>query len=287
VPPHPTPSTDDEKTLPLSVSIVCRDNERTIGRTLDSVRALAREVVAVDSGSTDATLDLLERAGARVIGQEWLGHIRQKQFAMEQCAQPWILHLDSDESLEPDLRASVRTALERDDPDVAGYEMNRKVWWGDRFLHHAWQPEWRLRLVRRGRAKWGGYDPHDALEIVRDASGPARVERLRGDMRHESFFTMAEHLRAQVRHAEVAARSYRRLGRRASVLRLTTSPAGAWLKQMVLKQAWRDGWRGWCAASATGAATLMKHLALLELERSGGRSDAGGRPIRRGREGGA
>lgn len=253
----------------LSVAIVCRSNEATIGRTLESVRGLATEIVAVDSGSTDGTIELLEAAGARVVRQEWLGHVRTKQIALELCTQGWVLCLDSDESLTDALRASVFAALENNDPTCAGYEVNRKVWWAGSFLEHAWQPEWRLRLVRRGSAKWGGYDPHDALATF---PGAGRIERLAGDLRHDSFATMADHLAAQVAHARVAARSYAAMGRRASALTLVTSPVGAWLKQVALRSAWRDGWRGWSAASATAAATLMKHLALLELQR---REDAG------------
>src|SRR5690606_18481587 len=85
----------DAATLPLSVAIVCRNNERTIGRTLESVRGMAAEIVAVDSGSTDGTIDLLEQAGARVIRSEWLGHVKTKQMALEACSQEWVLCLDS------------------------------------------------------------------------------------------------------------------------------------------------------------------------------------------------
>ncbi len=253
--------------LPLSIAIVCRSNQRTIARTLESVRGLARQVVAVDSGSTDSTLDILESHGAEVHHREWLGHIRTKQVALDLCREEWILCLDSDESLEPALQRAVREAIARNDPSIAGYQVNRKVWWAGALLNHAWQPEWRLRLVRRGRARWGGYDPHDALQITAAPGQGARIERLPGDLRHDSFETMAEHLAAQVRHAQVAARSYARLGRRPSTLNLVFSPIGAWLKQMLLRHAWRDGWRGWSAASATAAATLMKHLIFLEESR--------------------
>jgi len=254
--------------LPLSVAIVCRDNERTIGRTLESVKGLAAQVVAIDSGSNDGTIGLLEAHGAEVHRRAWMGHIATKQAALDLCSQPWILSLDSDESVEPALRRSIEEAVLRAAPDVAGYEVNRKVWWDGAWLRHAWQPEWRLRLVRAGCARWGGYDPHDALEPL---PGKGRVDRLSGDLRHESFASMREHLAAQVAHAERAAESYDRLGRRASVSSLVVSPVGAWLKQMVVRSAWRDGWRGWSAASATAAATLMKHLLLLERQRGAGR----------------
>ena len=255
--------------LPLSVAIVGKDNERTIGRTLDSVKGLASEIVAVDSGSTDRTLELLEAAGARVIRSAWLGHIKTKQKALESCTQEWALALDSDESLEPALVESIRTSLSR--PAVAdGYEINRKVWWDGAWLNHAWQPEWRLRLVRREKFRWGGYDPHDALEPV-DGS-VATITRLRGDMRHESFQTLGEHLAAQARYADIAADSYIAMGRRTNVLKLVFNPAGAFFKQIVLRQAFRDGWRGWAAAGAVAATTLMKHLVLLERQRT--RQDA-------------
>lgn len=270
--------------LPLSVAIVCMNNESTIGRTLESVRGLASEIVAVDSGSTDGTIELLNAAGARVIHQQWLGHIKQKQMAFDACEQPWVLHMDSDESLEPALQASVRAAMEKNDPSIAGFEVNRKVWWKGAFLNHAWQPEWRLRLVRAETARWGGYDPHDALEIIDEDRATRRVERLSGDMRHDSFVSMRDHLAAQVKHSEVAAESYLEMGRRGSVWKLISSPVGAWLKQMTLKQAWRDGWRGWSAASATAAAALMKHLILLERSRDA-RSGQSERPGDRRRGG--
>nr|MCU0689137.1 glycosyltransferase [Phycisphaerales bacterium] len=95
----------------LSVSIVCKNNEATIERTLRSVHGLAGEIVAVDSGSTDGTIAMLERYGARVYREAWQGHVRTKQRAMDLCTRGWVLHLDSDESLEPGLRASVRRAL--------------------------------------------------------------------------------------------------------------------------------------------------------------------------------
>lgn len=260
--------------LPLSISIVCCSNEGTLPRVLDSIRGLAEEVVAFDSGSTDGTLPLLRSHGVRVVEQPWLGFVQQKQAAFEACTRPWVLHLDSDESLEPSLRASIERVFSGGGPPdrAAGYEVNRKVWYAGRFLEHAWQPEWRLRLVRRDRARWGGYDPHDAMEIL-PAAAPADavgVERLAGDLRHDSITTISEFLEKQARHARAAALSQYGRGRRGSAARLALSPAGEFLKQVMVRGAWRDGWRGWVAASASSAAILMKHAALVELSHRGG-----------------
>jgi hypothetical protein len=249
----------------LSVSIVCRNNEATIGRTLASVAGLAGEVVAVDSGSTDGTIPLLERHNARVIRSAWLGHVRTKQLALEACAGDWILCLDSDESLEPDLRASVDRAIARQEP--AGYLVNRKVYYRDRPLDYAWQPEHRLRLVRRGAAAWTGLDPHDRLELLAGPTRQGSLPVLSGTLRHDSISTFSDFLAKQAGHARTMAESLHREGRRGSILALVGSPPGAFLKQIVLKRAFMDGWPGWLAAASTAAATLMKHAALLELSR--------------------
>jgi glycosyltransferase involved in cell wall biosynthesis len=260
--------------LPLSVAIVCKNNETTIGRTLESVKGLAREIVAIDSGSQDGTVEILRTHGARVEPMEWMGHVKTKQIALEACTKPWILCLDSDESVEPDLRKSIEYAIGRDtdlDPLIVGYRVNRKVWYAGRFLNHAWQPEKRLRLVQRKAAHWTGLDPHDRMELLPGAGGMSgkepRVADLVGTLRHDSFADMTDHLHNQVRHAKTSAASMAEADRRGSYLRLLTSPGGAFFKQLVLKRAFLDGPRGWNAAASTAAATLMKHIALIERTR--------------------
>lgn len=284
------PVSEPSPPLPLSVAIVCKSNERTIGRTLDSVRGLASEIVAVDSGSTDSTIPMLEEAGARVVRSEWLGHIRTKQKALELCAQPWVLSIDSDESVEPDLARSIRQVIAENDPGVAACRVNRKVWYLGRFLNHAWQPEWRTRLVRRelvpGRVRWGGVDPHDKLMVDQ---GAGRVLDLEGVLRHDTIADFASFLEAQVRLSRVSAENLREAGRASSLWKLMTSPPGAFAKQLVLKSAWRDGWRGWCAAGSAAAATLMKQIILLDLQgraREGLAGDGRGEPTRTSGSGG-
>lgn len=246
----------------LSVAIVCRDNERTIGRTLESVRGLATEIIAVDSGSTDGTVGLLERHNAMIVRTRWKGYVATKQLALEACTQEWVLCLDSDESVEPDLRVALEWVLARNEASPDGYTINRKVYYRGRPLNFAWQPERRVRLVRRGRARWGGLDPHDALEVQ------GRIGALAGTLRHDSVGTWGEFLEKQAQHSVLMAASMWRQGQRGSLLRLLTSPVSAVLKQLVLKQAWRDGWPGWLAAASTGASALMKHAALIELSRT-------------------
>ncbi len=259
---------------PLVVTVTCFNNEATIARTLDSVRPLTDSILCVDSGSTDATVRLCEERGANVIHQPFLGYVKQKQFALDRAAElrpDWILHLDSDESLEHALQSAVRRAIADDDPAVGGYEINRKVFYAGKLLEHAWQPEWRLRLVRSGQAHWCGYDPHDKLELT-DPS--LRVERLKGDCRHDSIPSMSAFLARQVSHARIAAESYRAMGRTGKPSKIITSPIGAFTKQMLRCRAYKDGWRGWAAAGATGVGAMMKHIILLEQTHSDSESES-------------
>lgn len=256
--------------LPLSISIVCKSNEATIQRTIDSVRPLASEIVAFDSGSTDRTIEMLEAAGARVHRVQWQGYNKTKQLAAMACTQAWVLNIDSDESAEPDLAASIRAAIAADDTATGGYELNRKVFYAGRLLHHAWQPEWRLRLFRRallddGRAGWVGQEPHDQVAVT-----GLRVGRLKGTLRHDTIADMQSFLRGQLRLASISAQTRFDAGRRSGPLDVLTSPAGAFFKQLVVRSAWRDGWRGWAAAGATAAHSLMKHLILQEKSRREG-----------------
>ncbi|MBL1216155.1 MAG: glycosyltransferase family 2 protein [Planctomycetes bacterium] len=258
----------------LTVAILSCNNERTIEAALAGIADLAGEIVVVDSGSTDGTLEIVRHYGARVINHEWEGHVRQKQFALDQCTTPWAFSLDSDESLEPALVDAVRAAVVRNDPKFDGYEMNRRTCVGGQWLKHAWQPEWRTRLVRTGgAATWAGYDPHDTLQVV---SG--RVGRLSGIMRHDAYENVADLLRKQIGHGLRAAESYYQMGRRGSVLMLLLSPLGAVLKQLVLKGAWMDGWRGWVAAFSMGVGTTTKQLQLMELTHDAVRATPQGPP---------
>ena len=261
--------------LPLSIALVCKNSAATIGLTLQRLAPLATEIIALDSGSTDGTLDLLRAHGATIHQVQWQGFVKTKQAALDACTQPWILCVDSDESPEPDLVESLRQAIIADDQGLDGYTLNRKVWYNGQFLERAWQPEHRLRLVRRGCARWTGLDPHDQLVLTspnartssRNGSRiSSRTGHLTGDLRHDSIVTFTEFLAKQCAHGRTMAASMHAQGRTGSYFKLVTSPPAAFAKQIIFKRAFLDGYRGWLAAAATAAAALAKHAALIEMQ---------------------
>jgi len=254
---------------PISISIICKNSIETLPRVLEAVRPLvagsgeeAGEIVAVDSGSEDGTLELLERAGARVVRSAWHGHVKTKQLALMQCVKPWILCLDSDEPPDAELCKAIVEAVRENDQRISGYRVNRKLFFAGRYLDHCWQPEPRLRLVRKGYAAWGGIGPHDRLELL---PGSGLERDLRGTLRHDSFRSFSDHLERQASYAKLSAYALFERGERSSVFHIMTTAPAAFLKQVVVKNAWRDGWRGILAAASTAAGTLMKHIVLTEL----------------------
>lgn len=257
--------------LPLSVAIVTLNEERDLPRCLDSVRTLAAEIIVVDAGSTDRTAEIARAAGATFVTHEWTGFGPQRTFALEHCRQAWVLFLDADEAVSSELAASVRTLFAGDGPAADAYEVNRRVFYLGAWLRHAWSPDWCLRLVRKDRGAWAGYEPHPEWRTT----GP--VARLTGDLHHHSYRDLDDHLRRTIRYARITADSYARQGRSCRWYHLLFSPALAALRMLVLKQAWRDGWRGWVVAGSVGVKTFAKYAYLAERRRATGPSAPGRR----------
>lgn len=235
----------------LGVAICAMNSERTIERTLQSVAGLAKRIVVVDSGSTDSTIDICKRYGAEVIHRPWPGFIEQVQFAVDQvkdCA--WCLVLDSDESLEPALRLTVERVLRENDATYDGWHLNRKVWFLGGWLHHVYQPEWRLRLFRTARAKVAGVNPHYQIEVQ------GRAGKLRGDVRHDAWADMKDAAMRNLRYAELAGRE---MAARGSLAKMFFNPLAALFKQLVIKRGIFDGWRGLIAAAMVANSVMLKH----------------------------
>lgn len=259
---------------PLSVAIITRDEAANLPRCLGSVAGVAAEVVIVDAGSTDATREIARQSGARCVEQPWLGYAAQKNVALDACSQPWVLSLDADEALSPELAGSLAALFARGEPARDAYDVCRRTWYLGAWVWHVWYPEWRVRLVRRGTARWEGEHLHERL-VGRGTPG-----RLTGDLLHYTYRDLGHHFEKSVRYAQAGAEAAMARGRGSSVGRLVLAPAGAALRQLVLRQAWRDGWRGWVIAGATAWRVFMREALILERQVARGAPRAGARQER-------
>ena len=248
---------------PLSAVLITRNAAALLDACLESV-AFADEIVVVDSASTDATVEIAQRRGARVVQREWLGFGRQKQFAVEQARNDWVLCLDADERVSPELATSIRAALAA--PGAPVYRMPRRNRFLGRWLAHGeGYPDWSPRLFNRLNARWSDDLVH---EKVLYAVTPGT---LRGDLLHDSGDDLAAYLERQNRYTTLAARQAFELGRSAGVFHLLASPVVRFFKFYVLRLGFLDGVAGLLHISIGCMNSYLKYAKLIELRRAEGR----------------
>jgi glycosyltransferase involved in cell wall biosynthesis len=244
----------------LSAVLITRNAAALLDSCLESV-AFADEIVVVDSASTDATREIAARHGARVLEREWLGFGRQKQFAVEQAAHDWVLCLDADERVSPELAASIRQALAA--PASPVYRMARCNRFLGRWLRHGeGYPDWSPRLFNRLEARWSEDLVH---EKVLYAVTPGTLE---GDLRHDAGDDLATYLDRQNRYTTLAARQAYDLGRSAGVFHLLASPVVRFFKFYVLRLGFLDGLPGLLHISIGCMNSYLKYAKLIELRRA-------------------
>jgi len=250
---------------PVSVCVITKDEEGNLPGCLASVK-WADEVVVVDSRSADRTREIAAAAGARVIERDFPGHIEQKNFAVGEARHDWVLCLDADERLSPELAASVQAALEGEGGPggPAGYECARLTFHcGHPIRHGGWYPDRKLRLFDRRRGKWGGRNPHDRVEVE------GAVARLAGDLLHFSYRSLSDHLRQIDFFTTIAAREKRARGERSSLLRMALRPTWKFFRMYLFKAGFLDGVQGFVVAALGCHYVFLKYAKLRELERGG------------------
>jgi len=245
---------------PLSVVLIARNAAQQLEECLASA-SFADEIVLVDSGSTDATRDVAQKHGARVVAQDWLGFGRQKQFAVEQARHDWVLCLDADERVSPDLRASIGRALAA--PVAPVYRMARCNRFLGRWLRHGeGYPDWSPRLFDRRKARWSDDPVH---EKVLHAVTPGTLE---GDLLHESAEDLARYLEKQNRYTTLAAEQLYERGRSAGAFELLASPVVRFFKFYVLRLGFLDGLAGLVHIGIGCMNSYLKYAKLIELRRT-------------------
>jgi glycosyltransferase involved in cell wall biosynthesis len=255
---NPNPASPSPAPLPISATVICKNEEACIGKCLSSLEGLA-EIIVVDSGSTDGTLAVVEdfsRRGfpIRLIHRPWLGYARQKQFALDEASNSWILSIDADEWLDDDLRAEL-PRLAAAEESIAGWELRRTL---TLYGHHTpvslWtRPETILRLVRRGRAHF------DADLIVHEGlipDGETAIAR-KGLLRHERGLPLDQQMKKEIVYARLKAEQRVALGKKPSRLKLLLNPTIYFLRIFFWNRFFLCGWAGFIHAATGATYSLM------------------------------
>lgn len=248
--------------LPLSVSIIACNEEKIIGRMLDSVKPVASEIVVViDADCNDSTAAIAESYGAKVYIEEWKGFTDQKNSSLEKCSYEWILFLDADEVLTPELRESITYTILNPKDDTGAYYLDRRTHYLGKLLNYAWRPDFNLRLARRdAKPRWSGGIVHESLQIE------GKKERLEGILIHYSYRDIKHHFTKTIDYARTCAKSYYSRGKRFSLLNLVINPIFAFIKQYFIHKGFMDGFRGLLAAFSSMVYTFLKYSFLWELQ---------------------
>jgi glycosyltransferase involved in cell wall biosynthesis len=245
---------------PLSAVLITRNASATLEGCLDSL-AFVDEIVIVDSGSSDGTLEIAGRKGARVVQKEWLGFGMQKQFAVDQASHDWVLCLDADERVSPELAQAIQAALAA--PVSPVYRMPRRNRFLGRWLSHGeGYPDWSPRLFNRMNARWSDDLVH---EKVLFAVTPGT---LKGDLMHDSSDDLTTYLDRQNRYTTLAARQAFEQGRSANVLHLLFSPVVRFVKFYLIRLGFLDGLPGLLHISIGCMNSYLKYAKLIELRRA-------------------
>ena len=242
---------------PISCCIVCYNEERNIRRCLESVR-WCDEIVIVDSFSTDRTVEICREYTSRVIQRAWPGYVEQKRFALAQSSHEWVLNVDADEEVSPELRDEILVVLRRNDPAVDGFYVPRLVYYLGRWWWRGWYPGHRLRLFRKLKVRWGGVNPHEKV-LLR-----GQADRLRGNLYHYTYEDISDHLQTLNSLTEVAAREMVRRGKRTRVSHLLLHPFWRFLRFYFLRRGIRDGMPGFFVAVTSAFYVFLKYAKLWE-----------------------
>lgn len=244
---------------PLSVTLISLNEEANIARALESVR-WADDWVVIDSGSTDRTVAIAEAMGARVVRNPWPGYGQQKNFAQAQARHDWVLNLDADEVVSPELAAEIRGALARAaDDGTRGFAIPRRTLYLGRWIRHGgWYPNRLVRLADRRHARWSEPSVHEALQV----EGPVRS--LREDLLHYSFAGIQDQVLTNLRLSRLGYEELRRRGQRPSLLRLLLKPIGKFLETYLFKQGFRDGMPGLIISANAAHSMFLKQAYLFE-----------------------
>lgn len=250
------------KMFKLSVAIITLNEEKNIGRCIDSVLAVADEVLVLDSLSGDATCAIAAAKGARVVQETFAGYIEQKNRALDLTTHDMVLSLDADEALDETLQKAIRKVKEG--KAAAGYTMNRCNFYCEKFIRHgAWYPDRKLRLFNKTKARWGGTNPHDKVEF---AAGGTLLH-LPGDILHYSYHSIDEHIQQNNRFSTISAESYLARGKKTSLFKIVFNPCWAFFSGYILKRGFLDGFYGYVIARNVAHLTFLKHAKLYQLQK--------------------
>lgn len=253
--------------MKISACIITRNEHDNLPRCLRSIVSVVDEIVVLDSGSTDDTLDIARCHGAQTFHKDWAGYVSQKNHALSLARHDWVLSLDADEELSPALRSEIlQIKAAEKEPDVVGFVVSRVVFFEGQWIRFGdWYPDLLPRLFLKKHARFEGGSVHERLEL----DGPTRT--LSGELHHYTYKNRIDQIRRLHRYSTLWAQQAYARGKTCS--RSAPYIHSWWriFRAMVLKGGWRGGVLGWRIALASAMEVRLKYQKLIALHQGRGR----------------
>lgn len=249
--------------MKISVVIITFNEEKNIGRCLNSVKDIADEIVVVDSFSTDQTEAICREFGVRFIQKEFLGYAEQKRFADLQARYDWIFSIDADEALSEKLKKEI-LAIKHSQATADAYQMPRLTNYIGKWIRHTdWYPDKKIRFYNRNKARWQGTNLHE--HIATDAN--AKVASLKGDLLHYSYYSIHQHIAQLNKFTEIGAEEAFKKGKKAPLYKIFINPIWKFVYSYFLRLGFLDGYKGFLVCAISAFATFAKYIKLRELHK--------------------
>jgi len=238
--------------MKITATIITLNEERNIARAIESLRC-CDQIVVLDSGSVDRTVELASNLGARVVEDSWHGYANQKNYAVEHAEHDWILSLDADEALSEALEGEIWN-LKKRGPAYDAYTMPRMAQYMGRWiLHGGWYPDRKVRLYNRTKARWEGDFVHESVKV------DGRVGHLESNLLHFTCDSLSEHLRTLDRYTTLAAEELVARKTKIGLSKLIVDPAWTFVRSYFLQRGFLDGLEGLTIAHMAAIYTFLKY----------------------------
>ena len=238
--------------MKITATIITLNEERNIARAIESLRC-CDEILVVDSGSIDRTVELAANLGARVLESPWHGYAVQKNYAAEQASHDWILSLDADEALSESLEAEIWT-VKKKGPAFDGYTVPRLAQYLGRWiLHCGWHPDRKIRLYHRAKGKWVGDFVHESVEVH------GRVGHLESNLLHFTCESLSEHIKTMDRYTTLAAEELVSRKQPIHLRNMILDPAWTFTRTYFFQRGFQDGLEGLTIAYMAALYTFLKY----------------------------
>jgi len=249
----------------ISAVLITRNEEANIEAALRSLEGVVSEIIVVDSCSTDLTVKIARRFTPRVFERKWTNYSEQKNYADSLASHPWILSLDADERLSPELREEIRV-LGSTEPSCSGFSMPRRVYYLGRWIKHSgWYPDRKVRLFLNDRARWEGAYVHEELAVE------GEIRRLEGDILHFTYRNIADHLARINDFSDLGAQKLYAQRKKCRLCHLLLVPPGRFIKSYILRRGFLDGFAGLVIAVLNGYGIFVRYAKLREIWKKGER----------------